>query len=43
MFWAQAAVLLYETREGRAAQDDDRVILDFAGTIDGVPFEGGKG
>ncbi|ANY16640.1 trigger factor [Bordetella pseudohinzii] len=32
----------YETREGRAAQDDDRVILDFAGTIDGVPFEGGK-
>ncbi|AKQ55251.1 trigger factor [Bordetella hinzii] len=32
----------YEVREGRAAQDDDRVILDFAGTIDGVPFEGGK-
>ncbi len=31
----------YEAREGRAAQDDDRVTLDFAGTIDGVPFEGG--
>ena len=23
-------------------QDGDRVVLDFAGTIDGVPFEGGK-
>jgi trigger factor len=32
----------YEPREGRAAQDGDRVVLDFAGTIDGVPFEGGK-
>ncbi len=32
----------YAAREGRAAQDDDRVTLDFAGTIDGVPFEGGK-
>jgi trigger factor len=32
----------YEAREGRAAQDGDRVTLDFAGTIDGVPFEGGK-
>ncbi|AOB31796.1 trigger factor [Bordetella sp. H567] len=32
----------YEPREGRAAQDGDRVTLDFAGTIDGVPFEGGK-
>ena len=31
----------YEAREDRAAQDDDRVTLDFAGTIDGVPFEGG--
>ena len=31
----------YEAREGRVAQDDDRVTLDFAGTIDGVPFEGG--
>ena len=25
-----------------APQDGDRVTLDFAGTIDGVPFEGGK-
>lgn len=32
----------YEPREGRAAADGDRVVLDFAGTIDGVPFEGGK-
>ena len=32
----------YEPREGRAAEDGDRVTLDFAGTIDGVPFEGGK-
>ncbi|NGM88225.1 trigger factor [Parapusillimonas sp. SGNA-6] len=31
----------YEAREGREAQDDDRVTLDFAGTIDGVAFEGG--
>ena len=27
---------------GRAAQDGDRVAADFAGTIDGQPFEGGK-
>lgn len=33
---------VYESREGRAAQDGDRVTLDFAGTIDGVAFEGGK-
>ncbi|MDX3894033.1 trigger factor [Pusillimonas sp.] len=33
---------VYEPREGRAAQDDDRVTLDFAGTIDGVAFEGGS-
>ena len=26
----------------RASQDEDRVTLDFAGTIDGVPFDGGK-
>lgn len=26
----------------RAAQDDDRVTIDFVGTIDGVEFEGGK-
>ena len=32
----------FEAREGRASQDGDRVTLDFAGTIDGVPFEGGK-
>ncbi|MBB5217224.1 trigger factor [Parapusillimonas granuli] len=32
---------VYEPREGRAAQDDDRVTLDFVGTIDGVAFEGG--
>lgn len=32
----------YEAREGRAAQDEDRVTLDFAGTIDGTPFEGGS-
>lgn len=33
---------VYEAREGRAAADGDRVTLDFAGTLDGVPFEGGK-
>lgn len=27
----------------RAAQDGDRVTIDFVGTIDGVEFEGGKG
>jgi len=27
----------------RAAQDEDRLIVDFAGTIDGQPFEGGTG
>lgn len=32
----------HEAREGRAATDDDRVTLDFLGTIDDVPFEGGK-
>ncbi|MCC2596761.1 trigger factor [Pusillimonas sp. MFBS29] len=32
----------YEAREDRAAQDDDRVTLDFTGTIDGVAFEGGS-
>lgn len=31
----------YEARDGRAAQDDDQVTLDFAGTIDGVAFDGG--
>lgn len=32
---------VYEPREGREAQDDDRVTLDFVGTIEGVAFEGG--
>jgi len=32
----------YEVRDDRAAQDGDRVTLDFAGTIDGEPFDGGK-
>ncbi|OZI44635.1 trigger factor [Bordetella genomosp. 5] len=31
----------FETREDRASQDGDRVVLDFAGKIDGVAFEGG--
>lgn len=31
----------YEARDGRAAQDDDRVTLDFKGTIEGVAFDGG--
>ena len=29
--------------EGRAAQLDDEVTLDFEGFVDGVPFDGGKG
>jgi trigger factor len=28
--------------DGEAAQKDDAVVIDFAGTINGVPFEGGK-
>src|SRR5690606_20338862 len=32
----------YQAREGREAQDNDRVTLDFVGTIDGEPFEGGS-
>jgi trigger factor len=28
--------------QGEAAADDDRVTIDFAGKIDGEPFEGGK-
>ena len=32
----------YAAREGRVAVDEDRVTLDFAGTIDGVPFDGGQ-
>lgn len=27
---------------GRAAEDQDRVTVDFEGTLDGVPFDGGK-
>jgi len=34
----------YEPRkEGEKAQDGDRVTIDYEGSIDGVPFEGGKG
>ena len=29
--------------EGEAAQSGDQVVIDFAGSIDGVPFEGGTG
>jgi trigger factor len=29
--------------EGEKAAKDDRVVISFAGTIDGVPFEGGSG
>ena len=29
-------------RVEREAKDGDRVIIDFAGTIDGIPFEGGS-
>lgn len=32
----------YEAREGRQAQDSDRVTLDFVGKIDDVAFEGGS-
>ena len=32
----------YEAVEDRAAQDEDRVTLDFVGTIEGVAFEGGS-
>jgi trigger factor len=32
----------YEARADRAAGDGDRVTLDFAGTIDGTPFDGGS-
>jgi trigger factor len=33
----------YEATAGRAAEDGDRVTIDYEGSIDGVPFEGGKG
>ncbi|WP_066452698.1 trigger factor [Castellaniella caeni] len=32
---------IFKPAADRAAQDGDRVVLDFAGTIDGVAFEGG--
>lgn len=32
----------YEPVQDHAAEDGDRVTLDFVGTIDGVPFEGGR-
>jgi len=32
----------YAGRDDRVALDEDRVTLDFVGTIDGVPFDGGK-
>ena len=31
------------TVEDRAAEMDDTVVIDFEGSVDGVPFEGGKG
>ena len=33
----------FEVAEGRAAEDGDRVTIDFVGKIDGEPFEGGAG
>jgi len=33
---------VFEPREGRAAQGDDKVTLDFVGKIDGEAFEGGS-
>ncbi len=33
----------YITVEDRGAESGDRVTLDFDGSVDGVPFEGGKG
>lgn len=32
----------YQAREDRAAQNEDRITLDFTGTIDGVAFDGGS-
>lgn len=32
----------FEAREGREAQDNDRITLDFVGKIDGVAFDGGS-
>lgn len=33
----------YEVEEGRAAEEGDRVTIDFVGKIDGEPFDGGTG
>jgi trigger factor len=33
----------YHPEEGRVAQNEDRVLIDYVGSVDGVPFEGGKG
>jgi len=33
----------YEPEAGRAAADGDRMTIDYAGRVDGTPFEGGKG
>lgn len=33
---------VYHERKGRAASDGDQITLDFVGTIDGEPFEGGS-
>jgi len=32
----------YEKAEGREAASDDQLLLDFEGSVDGTPFEGGK-
>ncbi len=32
----------YHPEEGRAAGKEDRVLIDYEGSVDGVPFEGGK-
>ena len=31
----------FEAKEG-AAEDGDQVVIDFEGSIDGTPFEGGR-
>jgi trigger factor len=33
----------FVTEEGRSAGEGDRLLIDFSGTVDGAPFEGGKG
>lgn len=33
---------IFHPKDDRAAEDGDRVTVDFAGTIDGEPFEGGS-